>query len=192
MIRPSVYQVLRSRPAILLLVATFVLTLALSATFIALHRFRDMRGAAFDPPAVPMTDEQSKQQVIGASRELIAAGHLKNSRGSYLLMSCTDGDAPPYQGAVRLNFDIPGLKDTPRYFGDIAGALIARGWTDQNPAGLERGRPTFTKDGVTVIYYADPDVHGRATMQIYGECRNTTDHRADAAGWGDITTQLVS
>ena len=30
-----------------------------------------------------------------------------------------------------------------------------------------------------------------ATMQIYGECR-TTDHRADAAGWGDITSQLVS
>lgn len=192
MVRPSVYQVLRSRPSILLLVTTFVLTLSLGSAFIALHRFRDMRGAAFDPPAIPMSDEQSKQQVIEASREVIATGHLKNPRGSYLLMSCASGDAPPYQGAIRLNFDIPGLKDTPKYFGDIARALSARGWTDPNPAGLERGRPKFTKDGVTVIYSVDPGAHGRATMQIYGECRNTTDHRADSAGWGDITSQLMS
>lgn len=191
MIRASAYQVLRSKPAILLLAATFVLTIALSSTFLALHKFRDMRGAAFDPPAVPMSDAQSKQQVVGASRELIAAGHLKNPTGSYLLMSCTNNDDPPYQGAIRLNFDIPGLKDTPKYFGDIAGALITRGWADQHSAGQERGRPTFTKDGVTVIYYVDSDAQGRATMQIYGECRNTTDHRADAAGWSDITTQLV-
>lgn len=193
MIRASVIQVLRSKPAILLLAATFALTITFGSGFIALHTFRDTRGAAFDPPAVPMSDEQSKQQAVGASRELIAAGHLKNATGSYLLMSCMNNDDPPYQGAIRLNFDIPGLKDTPQYFGDIATSLVALGWTDQNAAsqGRGRGRPTFTKDGVTVIYYIDPDTRGRATMQIYGECRNTTDHRADSAGWSDVTAQLV-
>lgn len=189
MIRASAYQVLRSKPAILLLAATFVLTITLGSGFLALHTFRDMRGAAFDPPAVPMSDEQSRQQVLGASRELIAAGHLKNVAGSYLLMSCKNSADPPYQGAIRLNFDIPGLKDTPKYFGNIASSLVAHGWTDQNPGG--QGRPTFTKDGVTVIYYIDSDTHGRATMQVYGECRNTTDHRGDATGWSNVTRQLL-
>lgn len=191
MIRASTHQVLRSKPAILLLAATFVLTITLGSAFIALHTFRDTRGAAFDPPAVPMSDDQSRQQAVGATRELIAAGHLKNPTGSYLLMSCKNNDDPPYQGAIRLNFDIPGLRDTPKYFGDIATSLVAHGWTDQNAAGQVRGRPTFTKDGVTVIYYIDSDTQGRATMQIYGECRNTTDHRENVAGWSDVTRQLI-
>ena len=63
-----------------------------------------------------MSDEQSKQQVIEASREVIAAATLKELRGSYLDVLRKDASLP---GAIRLNFDIPGL-GTPKYFGDIA------------------------------------------------------------------------
>jgi len=182
---------LRSKPAVLLLAATFVMTITLGAGFIALHRFRDMRGAAVELPADPLSDQQSRLQVVDASTELVAAGRLKNPTASYLLMSCKNNDDPPYQGAIRLNFDIPGLKDTPKYFGDIATTITARGWVSQDLSGRGLGRPTFTKDGVTVIYYVGPDAHGRATMQIYGECRNITDHRGDTTGWTDITNQLT-
>ena len=27
-------------------------------------------------------------------------------------------------------------------------------------------------------------------MQVYGECRNVTDHRLDTTGWVDITAEL--
>jgi len=181
---------LRSSAATGLLAATFVVTLTLSAGFIGLHRFRDMQGAAVAPPANPMSDQQSKLQVLDAARELATAGRLKQTRASYLLMSCQNASDPPYQGAIRLNFAIPGLKDTPQYFGDMATAFTTSGWANQNPAGQTQARPTFTKDGVTAIYFADPDTAGRATMQIYGECRNVTNHRGDPTGWVDVTSQL--
>jgi hypothetical protein len=105
-------------------------------------------------------------------------------------MSCTNADDPPYQGAIYLNFDVPGAMDTPRYFGSIAAAMTTKGWTEaMRPSGHPGGR-TFTRNGVTVIYFRDTDQDDRATMQIYGECRVTTDHRADATGWVDVTGSL--
>ncbi len=137
-----------------------------------------------------MSDEQSKLQVLTAARQFVSASQLKKPTASYLLMSCENSDDPPYQGAVRLNFDVPALKDVPKYFGAVATAMTARGWTQ--PEALDGGsrRPILTKDGVTAMYKLDPDVPNRATMQIYGECHNTNDHRRDTTGWVDITGQL--
>ena len=43
---------------------------------------------------------------------------------------------------------------------------------------------------MTAVYYPNLDVPGRGVLQIYGECRNVTDHRADPTGWVDITAAL--
>jgi hypothetical protein len=48
----------------------------------------------------------------------------------------------------------------------------------------------LVKDGVIALYYRHPDIQGRAVMQIYGECRDMTDHQADTAGFIDITGRL--
>jgi hypothetical protein len=44
----------------------------------------------------------------------------------------------------------------------------------------------LTKDGVTAIFYRNVAA-GFATMRIYGECRNTTDHRSDNPAWIEVT-----
>ncbi|WP_179472089.1 hypothetical protein [Mycolicibacterium vinylchloridicum] len=181
---------LRSKPAKLLIAAALLVGLVLGVSFVALHYFRDMRGAAVDPVAHPLTDEQAKLQVLEPAREIAGTGKLKGVSASYLLMSCTNADEPPYQGAVYLNFDVPGVMDTPQYFASIAAAMAANGWTEAMPPGRHPGGRTFTRNGVTVIFFRNTDSDNRATMQIYGECRNTTDHRADPTGWVDVTAAL--
>ncbi|MCV7214070.1 hypothetical protein H7J51_02085 [Mycobacterium crocinum] len=182
--------VLRSRPAVLLIAAALSVSLILGSSFLALHHFRDLRGAAVDPVAQPLTDEQSRAQVLGPAGEVVVAGKLMSVSASYLLMSCTNADEPPYQGAIYLNFDVPDVLATPKYFDAIATAMTARGWTEGLPPNRHPGGRTFTRDGVTVIYFRNDDRSNRATMQIYGECRNVTDHRTDTTGWVDVTAAL--
>jgi hypothetical protein len=181
---------LRSRPAVSLIAAALALCLVLGLTFIALQRFREMRGAAVEPVANPLTDEQSKAQVLEPAREIVAAGDLRGASGTYLLMSCESSADPPYQGAIYLNFDVPRVFETPKFFRSIASAMTARGFTEGAPPNRHPGGRTFTRDGVTVIYYRTDDASTRGTMQIYGECRNVTDHRLDLTGWVDITAEL--
>jgi hypothetical protein len=181
---------LRSKPAVLLIAATLLVSLVLGLSFVALHRFRDMRGAAVDPVAHPLTDEQAKIQVLEPAREITGTGKFAGVSASYLLMSCKNADDPPYQGAIYLNFDVPGVMETPQYFDSIAAAMTAKGWAQAMPPSRHPGGRTFTRNGVTVIFFRNTDQAGRATMQIYGECRDTTDHRRDPTGWVDVTAAL--
>lgn len=181
---------LRSRPAVLLIAAALLVSLVLGVSFVALHRFRDMRGAAVEPVARPLTDEQTKMQVLDPAREIVGAGKLSGVSASYLLMSCKNADEPPYQGAIYLNFTVPGVLETPKYFDSIAAAMTANGWAEGLPPNRHPGGRTFTRNGVTVRYFRTDDHIDRATMQIYGECRDTTDHRLDATGWVDVTAAL--
>ncbi|WP_167101101.1 hypothetical protein [Mycobacterium sp. DL592] len=181
---------LRSRPVILLIAAALTLSLVLGASYLALHTFRETRGAAVEPVAHPMTDEQSKVQVLEPARDIVAAGGLKGVSGTYILMSCQSEADPPYQGAIYLNFDVPGVMATPSFFRSIASAMRARGWAEAVAPNRHPGGHALSKDGVAVLYYRNDDNSTRGTMQIYGECRNVTDHRRDATGWVDITTAL--
>jgi hypothetical protein len=48
----------------------------------------------------------------------------------------------------------------------------------------------LTRDGVTAIFYRSVNDVGFATMRLYGECRNTADHRNDNPVWTEVTDQL--
>ncbi|MCX2929582.1 hypothetical protein ORI20_04805 [Mycobacterium sp. CVI_P3] len=181
---------LRAKPARLLITAALLVSLVLALSFVALHRFRDLRGAAVDPVADPLTDEQAKLQVLEPAGEIVGTGKLSGVSASYLLMSCKNVDEPPYQGAIYLNFDVPGVMQTPQYFGAIAKAMAGRGWTEAIRPSRHPGGRTFTRDGVTVIFFRNSDRDDRGTMQIYGECRDVTDHRNDPTGWVDVTAAL--
>ena len=46
----------------------------------------------------------------------------------------------------------------------------------------------LTKDGVTAIFYRNvDDTDCRQPMRLYGECRNTADHRNDNPVWTEVT-----
>ncbi|BBZ76102.1 putative lipoprotein LppJ [Mycolicibacterium anyangense] len=186
----STSSTLRSGPAILLIAAALGMSLVLGISYLVLHTFRESRGAAVEPVAHPMTDVQSKAQVLGPARDIVSAGRLSGASGTYLLMSCQNADDPPYQGAIYLNFDVPGVMGTPKFFAAIAAAMRAEGWQEALPPNRHPGGRALTREGVTIIYFRNDDTSTRGTMQIYGECRNVTDHRLDTTGWVDITPEL--
>jgi len=181
---------LRSRPAVLLLAAALALTLVLGSTFVVLHHLKASPGASMEMPADPFSDAESLEQVLRAAQQFVTAGRLGAPRGSYLLKSCTQNEDPPYQGTAYLNFDVPSITETPAYFRRIAAALVARGWTEGVSPNRHPGGKVLAQEGVTALFYRDPDVPGRGVLQIYGECRNATDHRTDTTGFVDITGRL--
>ena len=181
---------LRSRPVQLLIAGALLLSLVLGSTFIALHRAKDIHGAAVEPPAHPLTDEQSKEQVMSTARQFVAAGRLTGTTGSYILMPCEEDDDPVYQGALYVNFDLPPIRDIPAFFREIARNLHVGGWREGVPPGHHPGGKTLAREGVAAVYYRHPDVPGRGVLQIYGECRNVADHRLDSTGFLDISGEL--
>jgi hypothetical protein len=117
----------------------------------------------------------------------VALGNLQSATGGYMLMSCENETDPPYQGAIYLTFEVP---NTPDYFDQVAAALVSRGWQKGLPPNQYLYGATLYKDGVTAILYRDPDRSTSGIMKLYGECRNTANHRDDATGWSDITGEL--
>ena len=181
---------LRSRTVTLLTAASLLTSLTLGIAFVAAHRVYDLRGEAVDAPAVPLTADEARQQVLEQARQFIGAGRLKAPSDSYLLMSCASEDGPPYQGSVYLTFDVPSITETPAFFRTIAAAMKARGWHEGvSPTRYPGGR-TLAKDGSSALYHRHPDLPGRGLLKIYGPCRTVTDHRLDTTGFVDVTAAL--
>jgi hypothetical protein len=180
-------KALRSGPTRILLAAALVGALILGVGFIVVHRMYDLRGL---PTISPQTDEQSRQQVLGPARQIIAAGSLRHSDATYLLASCTTEDKPPYQGTVYVGFAVPDVVGTRKLFRQIAQTMRGQGWRVGLPPGRHPGGWTLAKDGVTAIYYRDPDQDGRGVLRVYGECRVVVDHQRDGTGFMDVTREL--
>lgn len=181
---------LPSRPVRLLIAAALLTSLVLGAAFIAVHRSSELRGAALDAPGQPVTDDQTRQQVLDSARQFVGAGKLRAARGSYHLVACTNSDQPPYHGTAYVNFDLPTITETPEFFREIARVMMSRGWSEGLPPNRHPGGRTMAKDGMTAYYYRHPDIPRRGVLQLSGECRKTTDHRADSSGFLDISGQL--
>lgn len=179
---------LRSRPAVWTLTGTLAALLILGVLVVHTHRVYDRPAAA---SVVPMTDEQSRRQVVEVARQFASAGKLKAPTAEYLLASCSSEDQPPYQGIVYMNFDVPRVAETAAYFDEIQQAMEAAGWREGEPPGRHPGGRTLAKDGLVAIYHRHRDLAGRGALQIFGECRNVTDHRFDAAGFVDVTGELL-
>lgn len=177
---------LRSSPARALMLAALVMSLVLGAGFIVITT---ARGPGSPGDAAPMSDEQSRAQVVGSARQIVAAARLRDVSGSVIFLSCSSLHDPPYQAAVYLNFRLPETNSVSD-LRETAAAMVADGW-QQAPAMDEHFGLKLTKDGVTSTFYENPDDAGFGTMRLYGECRNSGDHRDDNPAWTDITAQLT-
>lgn len=180
---------LRSQPFPQVIAASLLMSLVLGATFITMHRIYDLRGPAVEAP-VPLTDEQTEQQVLQSARQIVGAARLKAATGTYIPMSCAAEDAPPYQGSAYLNFDLPTITETPAFFREMTSALTVRGWTVGLPPSRHPGGRTLSKDGVTAVFHRHPDIPRRGVLRLWGQCRNMTDHRLQPGGFVDISESL--
>lgn len=142
------------------------------------------------PSIVPMPDPASMQQVIDPAREFVVLNQLQNVSGSFGWVACGGQDEALYYGEARVYFLMPENTDAQRYVRKIAQMMVSHGWMD-GPAPGDRsfGALIHTNEVRAVITGGDRDNPETGQVQLLGECRNTTDHRADGASV-NITDQL--
>lgn len=170
-----------------LVLAALVMSLILGIGFVVVNSSRSAESGTLGDVA-PMTDEQATDQVVDSARDIVAAARLQNVSASFAFLSCTSLHDPPYLAAVYLNFGLPQTNSVKRIRG-VDAAMVAHGWQEAPALGEHFGMK-LTKDGVTSTFHENPDDARFATMRIYGECRNTSDHRNDNPAFTDITDRL--
>jgi hypothetical protein len=136
----------------------------------------------------PMTDAQATGQVVGSARQIVGIARLQEVAAGYAFVSCKNENEPPYQVAVYMNFRLP-QSNSVKYLRDVGASMAAHGWTPAPAMGEHFGQK-LTKDGVTAIFYRSGNNTDFATMRLYGECRNTADHRNDNPVWREVTERL--
>ena len=180
-------QWLRRPAARALLLAALTISLVLGIGFVVINTSPDTTVSALGKSA-PLTDDQSRTQVIDSARQIVTVAHLHDVNGSYVFLSCTNEHDPPYQAALYLNFPLPEANSF-GYIRDTAAAMVAHGWQESPSMGEHFGLK-LSRDGVSATFHDNPDDTRFGTMRIYGECRNMADHRNDNPAWKDITDQL--
>ena len=176
---------LRSPRSVVLLLAALVTALVAGAGLVSL---RDLRSDAVILQGAPMTDAQAAGQVLASARQIVRVAQLKDATGGYAFVSCQNEYDPPYQATIYMSFRLP-QSNSVKYLRDVAAAMAAHGWAPAASMGEHFGQK-LTKDGVTAIFYRSVNDTNFATMRLYGECRNTADHRNDNPVWTEVTDQL--
>ena len=182
---------LRSWQVRALTAAALTLSLLLGGAFALVDRLHSTTSDVLDHPADPVTDDQSKAQVVDSTKQIATLTELRATSAGYTLMSCKDRADPPYQGAIYLNFALPPATRADSYFSTIAATLATHGWTEGPPPNDHPFAKIFSKDAVTVTVYRQSDDPGLGVLRAYGQCRNLNDHHKDATTWTDITDQFT-
>ncbi len=180
----------RSPAARLLLSVTVMTALIFGATFLTIHWLHSSTAGVVEHPGPAATDEQTEAEVVEQAKDIVAITGLARPTANYLLVSCQNRDDPPYQGAVYLNFALPGDVTADQYFRAAAASLVARGWKEGPVPNQHLFGRNLSKNGVSALLYPEADSTTRGVARIHGPCRNTTDHRSDSAAWVDITDRL--
>jgi hypothetical protein len=177
-------RLLSTRYVVLVLAAlTTVLAVAGGLLWLSNRGAGDIR-----PSGPPLTDAQATVQVVTAAKQIVSAAQLRGATGGYSFVSCQNASEPPYQVTVYMTFGLP-QNNSVKYLRDVAASLVAHGWTPAPVTGSHFGQ-MLTKDGVTATFYRGGTNADFATLRLYGECRNTADHRNDNPAWTEITDQL--
>jgi len=180
-------DLLRHPAAKALLLAALLMSLALGAAFVVVNT-PPSTDAGVLRDARPLTNDQARGQVVESARQIVTAARLRGVTGSYAFLSCTNAHDPPYQVALYMNFALPETNSIKRVR-EIASAMVASGWREAPSMGEHFGLK-LTKDGVTSTFHENPHDARFGVMRLYGECRNTADHRNDNPAWRDVSDQL--
>jgi hypothetical protein len=181
---------LRSRHFRVLIGASLTLTLVLGGAFVSVDRLHSKPSDSLDHPALPVGDEESKEQVVEPARQIVRLTGMQTASAGYSFMSCKNRDDPPYRGAIFLTFGLPASERADTYFETIASALDTHGWAEGPPPNDHAFAHIFSREAVTVTVYRDSDDPGVGVARLYGQCRNMNDHRNDS-GWVDVTGEVT-
>lgn len=137
-----------------------------------------------------MSDEQTRAQVVDPAKRLVQSVGLQLTGARFHFDACTDQGVAPFRGNVGIGFTFPAGADKNAYIDKIIAAMIADGWSDGAPPGKKPYGRAMHMGEVMAIVSPNPDHPDRGTIDIYGECRNATDH--SEGDRQDIRAELTS
>ncbi|MCV7233462.1 hypothetical protein BST20_05320 [Mycobacterium branderi] len=141
------------------------------------------------PDVAPLSDEQSRAQVVDPAKEIVKATGLHVAYATFAWEWCNDQGEPPYHGRVDMTFDIPEGTDRNAFFRQISATMAKQpGWGTGAAPGMRPHGENLHKDNITITMGPAPNNGG--SIQLLGECRNMNDHRNDS-GWHDITDEIA-
>lgn len=184
-------DLLRTRQVRAAIAAALAIPLLLGGVFLLVDRFHSSPDDYLDNPANPINDDQAQAQVVEPAKQIVSVAGLHTTSAGYLLMSCRNRADPPYQGAIYLTFALPAGVRADVYLGKTAAVLASHGWAEGLPPSTDAFGKTLSKDDVTAIISRHGDDDRLGVLRLYGQCRNTSDHRNDTTAWSDITGQLT-
>lgn len=139
-----------------------------------------------------LTDEQTRAQVVEPARQIVQAAGLQDFTASFRFESCNDQNEPPYRGLAGVTFTFPAGADKQAYIEQVAAAMSKLGWDDGPPAGKMPYGRVLHQGQLMAILAPEPDHPRFGSLDIYGECRNLTDHRKDGGPvYQDFTEELT-
>lgn len=141
----------------------------------------------YEDTAHPMSDDQTRAQVIEPARQIVAAAKLDGVSGAFSFASCNDQGDPPFQGTVTLSFLIHGDPDA--YFQQVRTAMISHGWSEGASPGQHLHGAGLNKDGVVATISYQPSDHAYGQIILDGQCRNMGNHKGEGQ-WTNINDQL--
>jgi hypothetical protein len=142
-----------------------------------------------DRPEHPMTDQQTIAQVVDPAKQIAKIAGLQDPSGGFSWESCNDQGEPPYRGRVDMTFAVPPGVDHTAYFQQVANTMVANGWSPGAPPGQHLSGAVIHQNGVMATIGVSPFQGADGAVQLFGECRNMSDHRHDSNGFS-IRDQL--
>ncbi len=152
--------------------------------------FPSHRKSEAGPAIQPLSDDESRAQVVDPARQLAAAAGLNVTNATFGWEWCNDQGDPPYHGRVDVAFKLPPeVTDKTAYFQKIAAqAAKLPGWAPGPPPGLNPyGEVAHSGGTMMIIGVGNYPENGE--IQVFGECRNMNDHRTDSEFHG-ITDEV--
>ncbi|MCA2244762.1 hypothetical protein JF781_20595 [Mycobacterium sp. WUMAC-067] len=169
--------------------SAMVFALLLGGCAQALHKpHADGAPNPYEDSGHPMSDDQTKAQVIEPAKQIVAAANLDGVSGAFSFASCNDQGDTPYQGTVTLSFLIHGDPDA--YLQRVRAAMIAHGWNDGAPLAQHYHGASLNKDGVAASISYMPSDHSYGQIILDGQCRNIGNHKGEGK-WVNINDQLA-
>ena len=133
----------------------------------------------------PMTPQQSRSQVVDAAAEvsLLIAKPIESAY--FWHGSCSDGDQGPFRGEVRISYRPPAdPRAAAAEFEDMTQRLRRGGWAADSDF---LSHSTALKKGAVNALLSPPDASvGMASVELLGECRDTTTTKATKGDVEDL------
>ncbi|WP_231639499.1 hypothetical protein [Mycobacterium sp. Marseille-P9652] len=134
----------------------------------------------------PMTPDQSKAQVVDATREIVASLDLHGAQAFFWRASCNDDGVAPFRGEVAIRYPpAPSFEQSDAEIARMVQHLQTLGWSGD--PGFHTHGAALTKHDVVAVFGPQNVSTPNRSIDILGECRDVTTTKATKGSAQPVT-----